>query len=68
MATTVNKAISSLTFIQIMAPYNPTQEIIILIGDGQIKIYLREGLAITPAVCYDKLRQSCDKFPLDETI
>ncbi|MEG4066099.1 hypothetical protein QUA42_01885 [Microcoleus sp. Pol11C2] len=51
-----------------MATYNPTQEIIILIGDGQIKIYLRERLVITPAVCYDKLRQTWDEFQLGETI
>ena len=59
-------AISNL--LQIIATYNPTKEIIILLtGDGQIEIDLLQRLAITPAVCYDKVRQHWDEFQLCET-
>ena len=54
--------------LQIIATYNPTKEsIIMLTGDGQIKIDLLQRLAITPAVYYDQVRQSWDEFQLFET-
>ena len=59
-------AISNL--LQIIATYNPTKEIIILLtGDGKIEIDLLQRLAITPVVCYDRVRQSWDEFQLCET-
>jgi len=59
-------AISNL--LQIIATYKPPTEIIILLtGDGQIEIDLLQRLAITPAVCYDKVRQRWDEFQLCET-
>lgn len=52
-------AISNL--LQIIATYNPTQEIIILLtGDGQIEIDWLQRLAITLAVCYEQVRQRWD--------
>ena len=52
-------AISNL--LQIIATYNPTQEIIILLtGDGQIEIDLLQRLAITLAVCYEQVHQCWD--------
>jgi hypothetical protein len=54
--------------LQIIATYNPTKEIIILLtGDGQIEIDLLQRLAIPLAVCYDRVRQRCDEFQLCET-
>jgi hypothetical protein len=54
--------------LQIIATYNPTTEIIILLtGDGQIEIDLLQRLAITPAVCYDRVRQRWDEFQVGET-
>lgn len=54
-------AISNL--LQIIATYNPREEIIILLtGDGQIEIDLLQRLAITPAVCYDPVPQRGDEF------
>jgi hypothetical protein len=54
--------------LQIIATYNPTKEIIILLtGDGKIEIDLLQRLAITPAVCYARVRQRWDEFQLGET-
>jgi hypothetical protein len=54
--------------LQIIATYNPTKEIIILLtGDGKIEIDLLQRLAITPVVCYDRVRQRWDEFQLCET-
>jgi hypothetical protein len=59
-------AISNL--LQIIATYNPTQEIIILLtGDGQIEIDLLQRLAISPATCYDQVHQRWDEFQLNQT-
>ncbi|MEO6861194.1 MAG: hypothetical protein ABI180_06600 [Microcoleus sp.] len=59
-------AISNL--LQIIATYNPTQEIIILLtGDGQIEIDLLQRLAITPVDCYDEVRQRWCEFQLYDT-
>ena len=59
-------AISNL--LQIIATYNPTKEIIILLtGDGKIEIDLLQRLAITPVVCYDRVRQRWDEFQLCKT-
>jgi hypothetical protein len=59
-------AISNL--LQIIATYNPTKEIIILLtGDGKIEIDLLQRLAITPVVCYDRVRQCWDEFQLCKT-
>lgn len=43
------------------------KNILLLTGDGQREIGLLEGLAITPAVCYDQVRQRWDEFQLFET-
>ncbi len=52
-------AISNL--LQIIATCNPTKKIIILLtGDGKIEIDLLQRLAITPAVCYDRVPQRWD--------
>jgi hypothetical protein len=54
--------------LQIIATYNPTTEIIILLtGDGQIKIDLLQRLAIPLAVCYDRVRQRWDEFQVWDT-
>ncbi|MCW6052457.1 hypothetical protein QUB60_12410 [Microcoleus sp. A2-C5] len=59
-------AISNL--LQIIATYNPTQEIIILLtGDGQIEIDLLQRLAIPPVDCYDQVRQRWGEFQLYDT-
>ncbi|MEG4577238.1 hypothetical protein QUA56_31885 [Microcoleus sp. N3A4] len=61
-----SSAISNL--LQIIATYNPTQEIIILLtGDGQIEIDLLQRLAIPPAACYEQVRLRWDEFQLFET-
>ena len=52
----------------IIATYNPTQEIIILLtGNGQIEIDLLQSLGITPADCYQQVRQRWDEFLLGQT-
>jgi hypothetical protein len=43
------------------------KNIILLTGDGQIEIDLLQRLAITPAVCYARVRQRWDEFQLFET-
>lgn len=54
--------------LQIIATYNPTKEIIILLaGDGKIEIDLLQRLAITPVVCYDRVRQRWDESQLCQT-
>jgi hypothetical protein len=54
--------------LKIIATYNPTKEIIILLtGDCKIEIDLLQGLAITPTVYYDRVRQRWDEFQLGET-
>ncbi|MEG4282392.1 hypothetical protein QUB68_04630 [Microcoleus sp. A006_D1] len=54
--------------LQIIATYNPTQEIIILLtGNGQIEIDLLQRLAISPVDCYDQVRQRWDEFQLHDT-
>ena len=61
-----SSAISNL--LQIIATYNPTQEIIILLtGSGQIEIDLLQRLAISPVACYDQVRQRWDEFHLNQT-
>lgn len=61
-----SSAISNL--LQIIATYNPTQEIIILLtGDGQIEIDLLQRLAISPIACYEQVRQRWDEFQLNQT-
>lgn len=53
---------------QIIATYNPTQEILILLtGDGQIEIDLLQRLAIPPAACYQQVRQRWEEFQLCKT-
>ena len=47
--------------------FRSQKNIILLTGDGQIKIDLLQRLAITPAVCYDQVRQRWDEFQLFET-
>ena len=52
----------------IIANYNPTQQIIILLtGDGQIEIDLLERLAIPPVDCYDQVCQRWGEFQLYDT-
>ncbi|MEG3895031.1 MULTISPECIES: hypothetical protein [unclassified Microcoleus] len=54
--------------LQIIATYNPTQEIIILLtGKGKIEIDLLQRLAIPPAACYQQVRQRWDEFQLCKT-
>jgi len=59
-------AISNL--LQIIATYNPTQQIIILLtGDGKIEIDLLQRLPIAPADCYQQVRQRWEEFQLFHT-
>lgn len=54
--------------LQIIATYNPTQEIIILLtSDGKIEIDLLQHLAIPTVACYEQVRQRWDEFQLCQT-